>query len=178
MSDYLFFTVFNWVLRYVTRSVIGLSDGLTVPFALAAGLSSLGTSRLVVVGGVAELIAGAISMGVGGFLGSQAERDHYRFMRRQISARVQRSCAGEMEREVCAVLGPIGVDEQTCQAVTKCLKDVEFDPEGDARTSSSASDEEAQVLRWKNEVGLTPFLLKFGEGMGAYRSAHIHARFY
>ena len=48
-------------------SVIGLSDGLTVPFALTAGLSSLGESRLVVVGGVAELIAGAISMGIGGF---------------------------------------------------------------------------------------------------------------
>jgi vacuolar iron transporter family protein len=48
-------------------SVIGLSDGLTVPFALTAGLSSLGESRLVVLGGVAELIAGAISMGIGGF---------------------------------------------------------------------------------------------------------------
>ncbi|KIJ36894.1 hypothetical protein M422DRAFT_91520, partial [Sphaerobolus stellatus SS14] len=60
--------------------VIGLSDGLTVPFALTAGLSSLGESRLVVVGGVAELIAGAISMGIGGFLASQSERDHYRFL--------------------------------------------------------------------------------------------------
>ena len=47
--------------------IIGLFDGLTVPFALTAGLSSLGESRLVVLGGVAELIAGAISMGVGGF---------------------------------------------------------------------------------------------------------------
>ena len=52
------------------HSVIGLSDGLTVPFALTAGLSSLGESRLVVVGGVAELIAGAISMGIGGFRAS------------------------------------------------------------------------------------------------------------
>lgn len=105
-------------------------------------------------------------MGVGGFLGSQAERDHYHFMQRQISARVQRSCAGEMEREVCAVLGPVGVDDRTCQAVTKCLRDVEFDPEVDA--SNSTSDEESQMLRWKKDVGLTPFLLKFGEGMGAY----------
>lgn len=143
--------------------VIGLSDGLTVPFALAAGLSSLGTSRLVVVGGIAELIAGAISMGIGGFLASSAERDHYHFMRRHISARVRRSCVGEMEREVCAVLVPVGVDEQTCHAVTKCLRDVEFDPEVDA--NSPSSDEEAQLLRWKNQFGLTPFLLKFGEGM-------------
>ncbi|EEB88544.1 hypothetical protein MPER_13562, partial [Moniliophthora perniciosa FA553] len=61
--------------------IIGLSDGLTVPFALTAGLSSLGTSRIVVLGGVAELIAGAISMGIGGFLASQAERDHYRYLK-------------------------------------------------------------------------------------------------
>lgn len=49
------------------RRIIGLSDGLTVPFALTAGLSSIGSSRLVVTGGLAELCAGAISMGVGGF---------------------------------------------------------------------------------------------------------------
>ena len=44
-----------------------MSDGLTVPFALTAGLSGLGDARLVVVAGAAELLAGAISMGVGGF---------------------------------------------------------------------------------------------------------------
>ncbi|KAG1903076.1 VIT family-domain-containing protein [Suillus fuscotomentosus] len=143
--------------------IIGLSDGLTAPFALAAGLSSLGSSRLVVVGGIAELMAGAISMGIGGFLASSAERDHCHYMRRHISARVQRSCVRQMEREVCAVLVPVGVDEQTCQAVTRCLRDAEFDPEVSA--NGSLSDEEAQLLRWKDQVGLTPFLLKFGEGM-------------
>ncbi|KAG2105798.1 VIT family-domain-containing protein [Suillus discolor] len=143
--------------------IIGLSDGLTAPFALAAGLSSLGSSRLVVVGGIAELMAGAISMGIGGFLASSAERDRCHYMRRHISARMQRSCVRQMEREVCAVLVPVGVDEQTCQAVTRCLRDAEFDPEVSANGSSS--DEEAQLLRWKDQVGLTPFLLKFGEGM-------------
>jgi VIT1/CCC1 family predicted Fe2+/Mn2+ transporter len=49
------------------HSVIGLSDGLTVPFALTAGLAGLGNSRVVVLGGVAELVAGAISMGCGAF---------------------------------------------------------------------------------------------------------------
>lgn len=57
--------ILNEVLCY--RRVIGLSDGLTVPFALTAGLASLGSSRVVVLGGVAELIAGAISMGIGAF---------------------------------------------------------------------------------------------------------------
>jgi len=49
--------------RLISDATIGLSDGLTVPFALTAGLSALGSSRVVVYGGLAELIAGAISMG-------------------------------------------------------------------------------------------------------------------
>ena len=58
----------------VDISIIGLSDGLTVPFALTAGLSSLGSSRLVVGGGLAELCAGAISMGLGGYRESASLR--------------------------------------------------------------------------------------------------------
>lgn len=135
-----------------------------MPFALTAGLSSLGESKLVVLGGIAELIAGAISMGIGGFLASQSERDHYRYLRRQTAARVVRSCAGEMEREVRAVLGPVGVDDKTCRSVAKSLRDVEMDSNGSGSTSDS-SDEESQ-LRWSKEVGLTAFLMKFGEGMG------------
>ena len=53
---------------------IGLSDGLTVPFALTAGLSALGDARVVVFGGLAELVAGAISMGVAGYLGAKGEK--------------------------------------------------------------------------------------------------------
>ncbi|PBK63182.1 membrane fraction protein [Armillaria solidipes] len=143
--------------------IIGLSDGLTVPFALTAGLSSLGESNLVVLGGIAELIAGAISMGIGGFLASQAERDHYRYLRTQTASRVVRSCAGEMEREVSEVLGPIGVDETTCRAVAKSLRDVEVD--GYEGGGSSSADEESVSLRWSKDVGLTAFLLKFGEGL-------------
>lgn len=147
-------------------SVIGLSDGLTVPFALTAGLSSLGESKLVIIGGIAELIAGAISMGIGGFLASQAERDHYRYLRKSTASRVLRSCDGEMEREVHAVLGPVGVDEKTSRAVAKCLRDVEVDTAGEGSTSSrsSASDTEGG-LKWSNTVGLSAFLLKFGEGL-------------
>ncbi|KAJ7436317.1 hypothetical protein B0H11DRAFT_2256366 [Mycena galericulata] len=59
----------------------------TIRIALTAGLSPLRESRLVVLGGVAELIAGAISMGIGDFLASQAERDQYRFLRTATSAR-------------------------------------------------------------------------------------------
>lgn len=59
--------------RTVSDAIIGLSDGMTVPFALTAGLSALGDTKVVVYGGLAELIAGAISMGLGGYLGAKSE---------------------------------------------------------------------------------------------------------
>ncbi|THH08224.1 hypothetical protein EW145_g2844 [Phellinidium pouzarii] len=146
--------------------IIGLSDGLTVPFALTAGLSSLGESKLVVLGGVAELIAGAISMGVGGFLASQSERDHYRYLRRQTAARVLRSCAGEMEREVHAVLGPIGVDEKLSRKVAQSLLTLEVEHNSaQERGMNGGGDAESGALRWSDDVGVTAFLLKFGEGL-------------
>ncbi|AYL99117.1 VIT1/CCC1 transporter family protein [Mucilaginibacter celer] len=59
--------------------VIGMSDGLTVPFALAAGLSgAISSSALVVTAGIAEIVAGSIAMGLGGYLAGKTEADHYR----------------------------------------------------------------------------------------------------
>lgn len=63
--------------RIISDATIGLSDGLTVPFALTAGLSALGDPKLVIYGGVAELIAGGISMGLGGYLGAKSEAEAY-----------------------------------------------------------------------------------------------------
>src|SRR6185436_13728980 len=59
--------------------VIGMSDGLTVPFALAAGLSSLGSvsNGIIVTAGLAEIIAGSIAMGLGGYLAGKTEIEHY-----------------------------------------------------------------------------------------------------
>ncbi|OJJ49343.1 hypothetical protein ASPZODRAFT_1460225 [Penicilliopsis zonata CBS 506.65] len=59
--------------RIVSDAILGLSDGLTVPFALSAGLSALGDTKVVVLGGLAELAAGAISMGLGGYVGAKSE---------------------------------------------------------------------------------------------------------
>lgn len=59
--------------RVISDAIIGLSDGLTVPFALTAGLSALGSKNVVIYGGLAELTAGAISMGLGGYLGARSE---------------------------------------------------------------------------------------------------------
>ncbi|GAB7325778.1 hypothetical protein MBLNU13_g09869t1 [Cladosporium sp. NU13] len=64
--------------RTIADATIGLSDGLTVPFALTAGLSTLGDTNVVIYGGLAELMAGSISMGLGGYLGARSEAAGYR----------------------------------------------------------------------------------------------------
>jgi VIT1/CCC1 family predicted Fe2+/Mn2+ transporter len=59
--------------------ILGMSDGLTTPFALAAGLAGAATSNLlVVIGGLAEIAAGSISMGLGGYLAAQSDAETYR----------------------------------------------------------------------------------------------------
>ncbi|MBO0910196.1 MAG: VIT1/CCC1 transporter family protein [Acidobacteria bacterium] len=64
--------------NFVRDVVIGMSDGLTVPFALAAGLSgAVASTRLIVVGGLAEIAAGSIAMGLGGYLAAQGDAEHY-----------------------------------------------------------------------------------------------------
>ena len=58
--------------------VIGMSDGLTVPFALAAGLSgAVDKSSIIIIAGIAEIAAGSIAMGLGGYLSGKTEQDHY-----------------------------------------------------------------------------------------------------
>jgi VIT1/CCC1 family predicted Fe2+/Mn2+ transporter len=63
---------------FITDMVIGMSDGLTVPFALAAGLSGAVQSNAVVItAGIAEIVAGSIAMGLGGYLAGKTEQEHY-----------------------------------------------------------------------------------------------------
>jgi VIT1/CCC1 family predicted Fe2+/Mn2+ transporter len=58
--------------------VIGMSDGLTVPFALAAGLSgAVDSNQIIMIAGIAEIAAGSIAMGLGGYLAGKTEQDHY-----------------------------------------------------------------------------------------------------
>jgi VIT1/CCC1 family predicted Fe2+/Mn2+ transporter len=58
--------------------VIGMSDGLTVPFALAAGLSgAVDSTSIIIIAGIAEVAAGSIAMGLGGYLAGKTEQDHY-----------------------------------------------------------------------------------------------------
>src|SRR5882757_3231779 len=62
----------------LTDVVIGMADGLTVPFALAAGLSgAVSSTAIIIMAGLAEVAAGAIAMGLGGYLAAQTDLEHY-----------------------------------------------------------------------------------------------------
>jgi len=76
-----------------------------------------------------------------------------------------------MEREISDVLTPIGVEESTCKIVARDLRNAEDELllGGNSVTSSNRlPDEESISLRWSKEVGLTAFMLKFGEGLGRF----------
>lgn len=91
--------------------VIGMSDGLTVPFALAAGLTGVvAASNIIVIAGMAEIVAGSIAMGLGGFLAGQTEQDHYSSELKREYEEVER--VPEMEKkEVQEFFANIGLSE-------------------------------------------------------------------
>ncbi len=102
--------------------VIGMSDGLTVPFALAAGLSgAVDNSFVVLVAGIAEVAAGSIAMGLGGYLAARSESDHYKaeLEREQREVRELPERETEEVREVFRRYGLEGPAlEQAAQAIT------------------------------------------------------------
>lgn len=101
-------------------TIIGFSDGLTVPFALTAGLSSLGSAKLVIMGGLAELFSGMISMGLGAYLAAVTERDAYCSRERQCEHDAK--CGQEMQRnDVFAVLHSYSVSRPVAERLAADL---------------------------------------------------------
>lgn len=95
--------------------VIGMSDGLTVPFALAAGLSgAVDTTRIIVTAGLAEIAAGSIAMGLGGYLAAKSDAEHYHAERRREETEVTEKPEAEAA-EVADLLMAYGMtaDEST-----------------------------------------------------------------
>jgi VIT1/CCC1 family predicted Fe2+/Mn2+ transporter len=102
--------------------VIGMADGLTVPFALAAGLTgtATATTTIVVIAGLAEIAAGSIAMGLGGYLAARTDRDHYESEReREIRETVE---LPENERdEVAEVFRGYGMSEADLAPVVAAI---------------------------------------------------------
>lgn len=102
--------------------VIGMSDGLTVPFALAAGLSgAVASTRIIVTAGLAEIAAGSISMGLGGYLAARSDADHYEIERRREEQEVDEK-PEEEAREVEEILQTYGLETQESKTVVKALR--------------------------------------------------------
>jgi VIT1/CCC1 family predicted Fe2+/Mn2+ transporter len=89
--------------------VIGMSDGLTVPFALAAGLSgAVSTNSIVITAGIAEIVAGSIAMGLGGYLAGKTDVEHYETELKREYDEVEAVPEKEMQ-EVKEVFGEYGI---------------------------------------------------------------------
>jgi len=101
--------------------VIGMSDGLTVPFALAAGLTgALARVHVIVIAGLAEIAAGSIAMGLGGYLAARTDRDHYESERRREVYEAEHLPEKERE-EVAEVFRGYGMAEEAITPVVAAI---------------------------------------------------------
>jgi VIT1/CCC1 family predicted Fe2+/Mn2+ transporter len=105
----------------VRDMVIGLSDGLTVPFALAAGLTgAIQQNDIIITAGMAEIAAGAIAMGLGGYLAGKTEIEHYDAELKREYDEVEKFPEKE-KQEVREVLESFGLSEQDAETVVTSL---------------------------------------------------------
>lgn len=108
--------------KVVRDVIIGLSDGLTVPFALAAGLSgAVASSRIVVLAGLAEIAAGSIAMGLGGYLAARGDAEHYVSERQREEREIVERTHDE-EEEIFEIFEQYSVDRESAAPVLNALK--------------------------------------------------------
>lgn len=102
--------------------VIGMSDGLTVPFALAAGISgAVAANNLVITAGLAEIAAGSIAMGLGGYLAAKSDAEHYQSEKKREYSEVQEKSTFEVE-EVRKVFQQYGLTDEQIQPITDAFR--------------------------------------------------------
>ncbi len=124
---------------FITDAVIGMSDGLTVPFALAAGLSgAVSSNSIILTAGVAEIVAGCIAMGLGGYLAGKTEQEHYQ---------------SELKREFEEVEN---VPEKEIQEVMEIFADYGISKEGQNLLATELAKDKT---KWVN------FMMKFELGL-------------
>ena len=106
---------------FITDMVIGMSDGLTVPFALAAGLSgAVESAAIVTTAGIAEIVAGSIAMGLGGYLAGQTEQEHYEAELKREYEEVERVPEREKE-EIREVFEDYGLSPEAQEIVVEAI---------------------------------------------------------
>jgi vacuolar iron transporter family protein len=108
--------------EFVRDTVLGMADGLTVPFALAAGLTgAIESTGLIVTAGVAEIAAGAIAMGLGGYLAARSQAEHYASERRREQTEVREKPAAEMA-EITDIFAHYGITAEESAPVVNALR--------------------------------------------------------
>jgi len=107
--------------QVVRDIVIGMADGLTVPFALAAGLTgAIADSAIVVTAGLAEIAAGSIAMGLGGYLAAKSDAEHYAAEERREHQEVREIPREEM-KEVANIFRGYGLEEDQIRPVVTAM---------------------------------------------------------
>ncbi|RKR84553.1 putative membrane protein (TIGR00267 family) [Mucilaginibacter gracilis] len=165
--------------------VIGMSDGLTVPFALAAGLSgAISSSGIVVTAGIAEIVAGSIAMGLGGFLAGRTEVDHYQSELKREYDEVER--VPEQEKiEVMEVFADFGLSaplqQQIADEMSKDKKKwVDFmmryelgleEPHANRATKSAITIGLSYIIG--GIIPLSPYLIESNSQIALYYSCGI-----
>lgn len=106
---------------FVRDIVIGMADGLTVPFALAAGLAgAVSSTAIIITAGLAEVAAGALAMGLGGYLAARTDLEHYRSELQREKSEIKE--VPETERaEVRHILRELGLNPALTEEVTEAL---------------------------------------------------------
>lgn len=106
---------------FITDAVIGMADGLTVPFALAAGLSgAVNNNDIIITAGVAEIVAGSIAMGLGGYLAGKTEMEHYQAELKREYDEVERLPERE-KQEIRDVFATYGISKQSQEIIVEEL---------------------------------------------------------
>ena len=102
--------------------VIGMSDGLTVPFALAAGLTgAISQTHLILTAGFAEIAAGSIAMGLGGYLAARGDAEHYAHEQAREAREIQEIPEAEAQ-EVRDIFLTYGLNAEACASVVESLR--------------------------------------------------------
>jgi VIT1/CCC1 family predicted Fe2+/Mn2+ transporter len=107
--------------EFITDIVIGMSDGLTVPFALAAGLSgAVQSNSVVITAGIAEIVAGSIAMGLGGYLAGKTEQEHYQYELQREYDEVE-TIPEKEKGEIKLIFAQYGLNETTQNIIAEDL---------------------------------------------------------
>ena len=108
--------------EFVRDAVLGMADGLTVPFALAAGLTgAIDSTAIIITAGAAEIAAGSIAMGLGGYLAARSQAEHYASERHREHTEVREKPAAEMA-EITDIFAHYGITAEESAPVVNALK--------------------------------------------------------